>query len=58
MKNKYIITYINMIGKKMTIERTYTKEELQEELNNYKNHNMKVLKVLKEVITITYEEVK
>ena len=58
MKNKYIITYINKIGEKMTIERTYTKEELQERLNNYKNNNMKVLKVLKEVITITYEEVK
>lgn len=58
MKNKYIITYINMIGKKMTIERTCTKEELQERLNSYKNNNMKVLKVLKEVITITYEEVK
>ena len=58
MKAKYIITYINKVGEKMTIERTLTEDELQERLNNYKNNNMKVLKVLKEVITITYEEVK
>lgn len=58
MENKYIITYINAVGEKMTIERKETEEELQERLQFYRDHNFEIIKVLKEVITITYEEVK
>ncbi len=57
-KSKYIITYINAIGELMTIERTLTEEEFKERIKRYRQINFKIKSVVKEVITISYVEVK
>lgn len=57
MENKYIITYIKD-GEEITIERTETEQEMHERIACYRRHNYKIKSVLKEVITVSYVEVK
>lgn len=56
-EEKYLITYIED-GEEKTIERTETEEELHERIKCYRRNNYKIKKVIKEVVTINYVEVK
>lgn len=54
-KNKYFITFKEN-GEEKTIERIETEKELKERIKAYKQHNIKIIKVLKECIITCYIE--
>jgi hypothetical protein len=56
-EEKYIITYIQD-GEEKTIERIETEEEMHERIKCYKRNNIKIKMVVKEVVTVSYVEVK
>lgn len=57
MKEKYIYTIIEN-GEIKFIERIETEEEMQERVKCYRRNNIKVKKVVKEVVQVMYIDVK
>lgn len=55
MENEYVITY-EKNGKEEAVTRIETEKDLKDRISYYKEHNIKIKRILKKVVIIRYIE--